>query len=67
MSIMLPLPPHGHSNRDKRLSEQWKIGFLLKILFFNIMMGVETPIPSYMMNSAAPEGAPPRRISDKKY
>jgi hypothetical protein len=27
-------------------------------------MGVETPIPPIMMNSAAPGGAPPRRISN---
>ncbi len=26
------------------------------------MMGVETPIPPEMMNPAAPDGAPPRRI-----
>jgi hypothetical protein len=26
-------------------------------------MGVETPIPPKMMNTAAPEGAPPRRIN----
>jgi hypothetical protein len=26
------------------------------------MMGVETPIPPDMMNPAAPDGAPPRRI-----
>jgi hypothetical protein len=27
------------------------------------MMGVETPIPPFTMNAAAPEGTPPRRIS----
>ncbi len=27
-------------------------------------MGVETPIPPVVMNTAAPEGTPPRRIND---
>ncbi len=27
-------------------------------------MGVETPIPPVGMNTAAPEGTPPRRIND---
>jgi len=26
-------------------------------------MGVETPIPPKMINAAAPDGAPPRRIN----
>ncbi len=32
-------------------------------------MGVETPIPPEMMNPAAPDGAPPRRIKtvEKNY
>ena len=29
-------------------------------------MGVETPIPPKMMNAAAPDGAPPRRIKRLK-
>jgi hypothetical protein len=31
-------------------------------IIFNRTMGVETPIPPEMINAAAPEGAPPRRI-----
>jgi hypothetical protein len=31
-----------------------------------MMMGVETPIPPDTMNTAAPEGAPPRRFNDLK-
>jgi hypothetical protein len=27
-----------------------------------LLMGVETPIPPKMINAAAPDGAPPRRI-----
>ena len=38
----------------------------MKITLFGMMMGVETPIPPIMMNAAAPEGAPPRRINDLK-
>jgi hypothetical protein len=36
------------------------------IVFGNTTMGVETPIPPIMMNAAAPEGTPPRRINDLK-
>jgi hypothetical protein len=32
----------------------------------DMIMGVETPIPPIMMNPAAPDGAPPRRINDLK-
>jgi len=30
--------------------------------FQALLMGVETPIPPIMINTAAPDGAPPRRI-----
>jgi len=32
--------------------------------FQDMMMGVEPPIPPFLMNAAAPDGAPPRRIND---
>jgi len=37
----------------------------MKIKFFQTKYwGVETPIPPIMIFAAAPDGAPPRRISD---
>ena len=40
--------------------------FSMKNTISDLMMGVETPIPPNTINSAAPEGTPPRRISDNK-
>jgi len=34
----------------------------MKIGLSRNLMGVETPIPPKMINAAAPEGPPPRRI-----
>jgi hypothetical protein len=34
----------------------------MKIGLLELLMGVETPMPPKMMNAAAPDGAPPRRI-----
>ena len=34
----------------------------MKIGLLELLMGVETPIPPKMINAAAPDGAPPRRI-----
>jgi hypothetical protein len=37
-------------------------GFPMKIGLLELLMGVETPIPPKMITTAAPDGAPPRRI-----
>jgi len=34
----------------------------MKIGLLELQMGVETPIPPKMIDAAAPDGAPPRRI-----
>jgi hypothetical protein len=52
----------GQSSLEKRIShENWP--------FQELLMGVETPIPPKMITTAAPDGAPPRRIKtvEKKY
>ena len=37
-------------------------GFPMKIGLLELLMGVETPMPPKMINAAASDGAPPRRI-----
>ena len=41
----------------------------MKIGLLELLMGVETPIPPKMITTAAPDGAPPRRIKtvEKNY
>jgi len=46
----------GARGADHRLKRGLKMGFQA------LLMGVETPIPPIMINTAAPDGAPPRRI-----
>ena len=61
---MRPRPQRGqgwrkggdHISRNRFSYENWPLQELL--------MGVETPIPPKMINAAAPDGAPPRRIKN---
>jgi hypothetical protein len=63
---MRPRPQRGpgwrkggdHISSNRFSYENWTLQELL--------MGVETPIPPKMINAAAPDGAPPRRIRTVK-
>jgi len=53
--------PQGQSPKERHIKDQ-RISHENYPPLMDMMMGADAPMPPVLMNAAAPDGAPPRRI-----